>query len=491
MLGLNGLSPKHYGIGIAAIVCLSASLRFWQLGRFNVLVFDEIYFVKFAQAYLAGVPEFDAHPPLGKYLIAIGIWLSAYILPIDADTAYRLVPGVALPAFGYRWMNALVGCLIPLVVMGIAQTVDTRKTDARKGIDKRFTFSLLAGGFVAIDGLFVAESRYALINIYVVFFGLLGHWLWLRSGSLSGQKKTFTSHALRVLSAVAIALSIAVKWNGLGYLLSLFIWEIWRVNITTNTRAKRFSKPKSGQAKFGQFRSSQFKSRLIAQGLFQGGIYGLLIPLLTYSLVWWPHLHLTGQGFIPLHTTLITFHRHLQTDHIACSSWASWPLLIRPVAYWYETTSRGVHTVTNMGNPVLWWLAIAAIILFLVESIASLKNRFTDKRYRADNKQSTDSGFRNMSAYLLISYASNWLPWIFVSRCTYLYLFMPAAVFGFMALAWLLSEWLHSASESVRTIGWAMLGAIALSAVFWLPLNLGSPLSPEALQVRWWIPSWR
>jgi len=33
-------------------VLLSAGLRFWGLSRFNTLVFDEVYYAKFANNYL-------------------------------------------------------------------------------------------------------------------------------------------------------------------------------------------------------------------------------------------------------------------------------------------------------------------------------------------------------------------------------------------------------------------------------------------------------
>jgi dolichyl-phosphate-mannose-protein mannosyltransferase len=71
---------------------------------------------------------------------------------------------------------------------------------------------------------------------------------------------------------------------------------------------------------------------------------------------------------------------------------------------------------------------------------------------------------------------------------------MPAAVFGFMVLAWLLSEWLYAPYKifavPVKIMGWMILAAIALAFIFWLPLSLGSPLMPEALQTRWWLRSW-
>lgn len=51
---------------------LSLGLRLWGLGRFEEFVFDEVYFAQFAWNYLHNVPFFDGHPPLGKYIIALG-----------------------------------------------------------------------------------------------------------------------------------------------------------------------------------------------------------------------------------------------------------------------------------------------------------------------------------------------------------------------------------------------------------------------------------
>ena len=168
-------------IGLLFVATLSFSLRFWHLDQFNSLVFDEVYYVKFAQSYLMGVASFDAHPPLAKYLIAAGIWLSEHSF---SDFSTVKTAAVNLSPISYRWMNALVGSLVPLIVIDICWNLD-----ARKALNKRWTFSLLAGLFVAIDGLFITESRYALINIYMVFFGLVGHCLWLRAAQAKEHKE--------------------------------------------------------------------------------------------------------------------------------------------------------------------------------------------------------------------------------------------------------------------------------------------------------------
>jgi dolichyl-phosphate-mannose--protein O-mannosyl transferase len=59
--------------GMLGVFLVSLSLRFWQLERFNTLVFDEVYYAKFANDYLTKTPFFNAHPPLSQYIIAIGI----------------------------------------------------------------------------------------------------------------------------------------------------------------------------------------------------------------------------------------------------------------------------------------------------------------------------------------------------------------------------------------------------------------------------------
>lgn len=76
-------------LGLLLLWLFALATRFWGLTRFSTLVFDEVYFARFGRNYLAGVPFFDAHPPLGKYLIALSIWLGGGFHP-----------------WGYRWLNA-------------------------------------------------------------------------------------------------------------------------------------------------------------------------------------------------------------------------------------------------------------------------------------------------------------------------------------------------------------------------------------------------
>ena len=62
-----------FSLAMLGVFLFSLSLRFWKLERFNTLVFDEVYYAKFANDYLTKTPFFNAHPPLSQYIIAIGI----------------------------------------------------------------------------------------------------------------------------------------------------------------------------------------------------------------------------------------------------------------------------------------------------------------------------------------------------------------------------------------------------------------------------------
>jgi dolichyl-phosphate-mannose-protein mannosyltransferase len=187
------VAPPWFWLGLAALWVVALGLRFWGLERFNTLVFDEVYFAEFGHHYLTHTSFFDAHPPLGKYMIAIGIWLKGY------------------NPWGYRWMNALIGSFIPVIVAGLGVQ-----------LTRRHSFALLAGALAVLDGLLLVESRYGLINIYMLAFGLLAHWLMLLSCSHRGWKHW----AILTLAGLSFGAAAAVKWTGLGFLLGLYLFWI-------------------------------------------------------------------------------------------------------------------------------------------------------------------------------------------------------------------------------------------------------------------------
>jgi hypothetical protein len=183
------LSWWHVGI-IVSIFIASAFLRFSTLSTPRDQIFDEVYFPVFANNYITHTDFYDSHPPLGKLIIATGI---------------RITDNTP---FGWRWVNAVTGCLVLVVTAGFTWSLTTSKRAA-----------LLALALVAIEPMALVESRVGLINIYLVFFTLLGlwsFWEWWKRGETNGW----------LLAATAISLSAAsaVKWIGIFATVGVFIF---------------------------------------------------------------------------------------------------------------------------------------------------------------------------------------------------------------------------------------------------------------------------
>ncbi|BBD66628.1 glycosyl transferase family protein [Nostoc commune NIES-4072] len=498
---------------MVSVFLLSLALRFWGLERFNTLVFDEVYFAKFGNNYLTHTPFFNAHPPLSQYMIGIGIWIGSHI-PFWHDTVNGLTGSLRSP-WTYRWFNALTGSFIPLVVTAIAYQLSYRRS-----------FALLAGFFTACDGIFLVESRYALSNIYIVIFGLLGHWFLLLALDNQNRRRFWL-----VFAGIAFGASVGTKWNGLWFLSGVYLiwiaaWIIHLIHSFLNSKLF-FASSSLKEAGGGESRgageageagvstyspSSQTPLQNLTQlNIFQMLFYLGIIPALIYSIIWIPHLQLDKTyGFIAVHQQILKFHLQLGGNnpnvHPYCAPWYKWPLMTRPMAYYYQTAEsiteplpvmgpplpagagQVIYDVHAMGNPFLWWFGLAAM-LFLVGMLVSqpISLWVKEKRFSVPETLSVDTW---IALYLVINYAANLLPWVEVTRCVFIYHYMCAVVFIFLAIAWFVDQCLRSYYQQLRALGVTITFIILAAFIFWMPIYLGLPLSPHDYKLRMWFNSW-
>lgn len=476
---------------MAAVFSISVCLRFWGLSRFNTLVFDEVYYAKFANDYLTHTQFFNAHPPLSQYIIAIGIWIGSH-LPFGQDTVNNLTGSIRSP-WSYRWLNALTGSFIPLVVAGIAYQISHRRS-----------YALIAALFAAADGLFLVESRYALNNVYLVILGLLGQWCLLRGLEQQGKSR----HFWLALCGIGFGASATIKWNGLWFLLGAYlIWiTAW---IMQWLQSREVVSPQYNQAKV------QTPLQNLTQ-LHIGHIllYLAIIPVLVYSISWIPHLHLVPKpGFWEMQQQILGYHERIGDGpkvHPYCSRWYTWAWLLRPVAYFYRTAksitepipvdrlplpvadAQVIYDVHAMGNPVLWWLSTAAILFLLWLLVQQIWVWINHSRSSSGSRLrgSLSKTAVGISLYLVLNWLANLLPWARVTRCTFLYHYMGASVFSGLAIALIVDQFLHSYRPQFRVLGVTIIFLILLAFVFWMPIYLGLPLSPLSYKLRMWLPSW-
>ncbi len=514
------------GVLFFAFVC-----RFWGLSRFNEPVFDEIYFATYGYDYLKGIEFFDVHPPLGKYIIAIGLWIFQF-LPLQQSGGGT--EGVAsISAFGYRWIGAAFGTLIPLWVGILAYK-----------IGHRVSFGVIAGMLTALDGLLLVESRYALINTYLLTFGLLGLICFLMAVDRRHGRIFWL-----ILAGIGFGACWSVKWNGLGFLLAVYgfyglaLLLSWiapkamhdpdssveanpltplyppiepslsdieatdEPEITSDTTSNASVK----QGIFTKF-SQKRTARIPANNSLRGAariplpLFALtlaIVPAIVYRLSWVYHLKIApSYGFWEMQKQILGYHSqvggNIGETHPYCSPWYSWPWMIRPVGYYFQSWQEGAKTtvldVHAFGTPILWWFSTLAIFGTLIIVALWLWRIGRDDRLRQFHLVAAVHLVSpinlSVGSFIAIGYAANFLPWMLVSRCTYIYHYMGASLFSFLALAWVLDRVWQRPELQLRAIAPTVILICFAAFLFWSPIFLGLPLSREAFELRMWMSSW-
>ncbi len=444
-------SVRAWNWGAIAIALLAFITRFWQLDGLAPIVFDEVYYAKFGANYLHGQPLFDAHPPLGKYFIALGIALWG-----DRP-------------LGYRFCTALAGALVPLLAWRLADLLAA--DDRQLSPMARRAWPLWVGLFVTLDGLLLVESRYALINIYIVLFGLMAQVCLLLA--LRRSRGGWQRWGWAIAAGAALGAACSVKWSGVAYGASLLF-----LVLVAWGRDRRWL----GWAPFAAMLG--------------------VVPAVVYGVQWLPHLWLNplsapaiaprfwrwlpqawldlAENFWRLHQQILGFHLNLganATDpvHPYCSSWWGWPWLERPIAYFYETDAADkIQAVYALGNPLLFWTSAIAILLCAGVTVGQLGKR----------------PFPWLPCLLAANFATHYLPWSLSRRCTFLYHYLPASIFAFMAAALWIDGLRRARSPLPRQLGTVLAGAIAVGFVAWLPVWWGLPISPLHFRLLLWFPRW-
>ena len=315
-------------IGVAAIALFALILRLLNLGTPKGFIFDEVYYVDGARDYLKyGVevtgaePEFVVHPPVGKWLIALGI-------KIFGDNE-----------FGWRFMGALLGSVMVILIALIAQRLF------------RNTFlTISASALIAMDGLALVHSRTALLDIYLSFFILLAtyffvmRWHWW--------------------TGVALGMAVATKWSGL-YFLALFA-AIALYRAFTHHTGRELIKPTLKT--FAQY-------ALLPISIYLSSWSGWFL-----SSRGWVRDHSANiiTSFLYYHSQMLGFHTGLVEKHSYQANPWSWIVMGRPTSFYYQSpkgcgADNCAQEVLALGTPFLWWLgaiAVAVVIGFWINSLA-------------------------------------------------------------------------------------------------------------------------
>jgi dolichyl-phosphate-mannose--protein O-mannosyl transferase len=290
-------------------------------------------------------------------------------------------------------------------------------------------------------------------------------------GSMHAEGGSTTTREMWVwigLLAVASACGAASKWNGL---FDFFV--VWLC--VAAVFAQRFLRlPAVFGNPFGMPFDVVAGTMLLATGAIYTACY---IPFFTL-----------GHNFldmVALQTEMYNYHAHLVATHPYASSWWQWPILERPISYYYHDFRTGIDTnnpqaccvaeILALPNPFVWWAG-----LITVPAVGFYAWFERNRGY----------------ALLVIAYFLQWLPWILSPRIAFEYHFYPNLAIIVLCNAIVLQKlwhWVPRGSDNSFTprLGVGIyLAVVAWAFVFFYPVLVGQHVSWDAWHARMWIGRW-
>jgi len=475
------------------VTLLAAVLRLVNLGHPHQLAFDETYYVKDAwslwtlgyegtwgenaneafvtlqQLPLDAKGAFIVHPPLGKWLIALGMSI-----------------GGPDNSVGWRLATALLGTGTVLLTYLIARR-----------LSGSVVVATVSGTLLAIDGLSIVLSRIALLDGILTFFLLLGTLFVLidRERVLPRIRRTdpdapdpMWGHVVwrrpwLVAAGVALGAASAVKWSGL-YALAAFGLYVVVTDALARRRAGVVLWPTD--AAFRQGPASFLLMVGPAFAVYVASWTGWLVTSGGYDRT------LDPNPFVSLwryHQAMLNFHVGLTKGHAYASPAWEWPLLLRPTAVWVGDEPTGCGTdhciavITSIPNPLIWYAGVAASLYLVYRLVRSWV-----LRRRPPGPALT---------YPLIGLAATYVPWLMFPERT-IFQFYTVAMMPYLVLALAVTlrviagrreDPLYRRQAGERTVIVFLVAAVVVSAFFY-PVWTGMSVPYDFWLLHNWLPGW-
>jgi dolichyl-phosphate-mannose-protein mannosyltransferase len=189
---------------IVILTVLGIGTRFYSIHYPDEVVFDEVHFGKFASFYLRGTYYFDVHPPLGKLMIAASGWVAGYNGSYTFDKIHEEYKPRNVPYIVMRSGPALFGALlVPLVFLILIESKHSLRA------------SLLGAFMVLFENSLITQSRFILLDSFLIFFDFLALYSWIKFFRI--RKNEFTPDWWKWLtfSGISLALTVGVKLVGI------------------------------------------------------------------------------------------------------------------------------------------------------------------------------------------------------------------------------------------------------------------------------------
>lgn len=426
-----------------------------ELEEPSIVDFDEGHYIKVARNFTRGIlfdpawgdprPQNFEHPPLGKYLIALGLWANgrphedmenvAYLRRCNFDN-----PECEKDAYAWRIGGAWAAAFGVLGMYWIGLR-----------LFNRLSAGILTAGLLLLDGLYFLHARLAMLDIYPSAFCLLAFGLSLGPRSVH-----------RWLGGVAFGLALASKFPA-TFLLPPFLL----LHFLKSPHIHRWMR----------LRDALIRGFILPAGLF-------LASFAPFWVLWyqrggggWEGIRFALDSFVLVEGGAVRWDWGGDAQHPYTSPPWAWLAMTRPVWYYVQADAAGnVGKIYSIGNPALWWSATFALLAFWLRATPRwfLTEGF-DLRFSAlwdwwkrPFHFTRETSLWFASILFAIAYGAFYL----VRREQFLFYFVLGAPYLSLFLGGLLSQY-WSRGGAPRLLVLLLFSIIAATFAFYFPLVTG------------------
>ena len=431
----------------------------------NSMYFDEIYHGRTGYEHANSLHTYETtHPPLGKVFMSWCIRL------------------MGMTPFAWRFAGALCGVLmLPAMYLLAMQLMGST------------ALSALCTLLMACDCMHFTQTRIATIDSFPVLFMMLMFLLMARF-----MKMSFYHHRLRdtfvplALSGVCMGLAIASKWIGcygaVGLAVLFFARFIGLFKQYLYAKAHKNEDPAFARA------AALFPDRGM-KTIAACCVFFVLVPIVIYVLSYIPYLRAYGdvkwnlrtfERLWDAQTLMLDYHANLVAEHYFASPWYEWPLIVKPMWY-YNADFAGAGMASSIlafGNPAVWWTGLAGIVFVLAMSV--YRNALPALGVIPGREDEND----RVLAVIAIAFLSAYLPWVLVSRLTFIYHYFASVPWIIIAVALGLRYLARRRKKLAIALG-ALLGAAAIVLfIGFYPLASGAEVPRAWCDAMAWFDGW-
>lgn len=447
---------------LSSLFVVAFAVRLWNIHLPDSVVFDELHFGRFVKRYRDGSYFFDIHPPLAKLILAAVSYLFCNDPTLDYEDV--AVPYGETDYVALRVTSALFGAGVVPVIYAICREMGMAVPAA-----------IVPAIMQLFDSLVIIESRLILLDAQLVFF--IGVCLLCALKLWGARKKSRARWMYLIATALFGAAAFSVKWtaaptsllvalvsaSGLIFpcqgkldFIEIAVAGAIAISFYLSTFAIHFKLlPRTGDG--DAFMLVPFQKTLIGNEYYDADAAH---PWFLRSF-WWLNLE------------MFRANQRINTPHPYESNWYSWIVSRRGLLYHYsdkfgKDLSARIYLIVN---PAVTFATLTGLIaLFIITFALYLPKRLSTYRGASANVRS----YVARGIFFLLGYALNLLPYIAVSRCTFLYHYIPSLFYGELAVANLL----NILPSRMRWLTSTVLMVFVFSAyVFWSPWIYGTPLS--------------